>query len=242
MILAVLSAYNESVEIPELLRRFDEVARDLDEPLRVIVVDDGSFDGTAESARKTKVGIPVEVIVHPENRGLGGGLLTGLRKASETSGPEDAVVTMDADNTHDPRYVIDLRRRMKEADLDVVVASRYAGGGREVGVSSYRKVLSHGASWTYRLFFRTAGLRDYTCGYRMFSARVLQRAFGQYGDRFIEETSFAATGEIILKLRRLTERFGEIPFVLRYDMKHAKSKMSKFRTVVRTLCVLWKHR
>jgi dolichol-phosphate mannosyltransferase len=242
MILVVLSAYNESVEVPELLQRFDRLASELDEPLRIIVVDDGSTDGTDQAVRGTRVGIPVELLVHPRNLGLGAGLLTGLRRASETASPEDAVVTLDADNTHDPRYVVDLRRKMNQGNLDVVVASRYAGGGKEVGVSLFRRILSHGASWIYRSFFRTPGLRDFTCGYRMFRAGILQEAFSRSGDRFIEETSFAATGEIILKIRRLTDRFGEVPFVLRYDMKHTKSKMAKLRTVVRTLCVLWKHR
>jgi dolichol-phosphate mannosyltransferase len=228
--------------MPGLLQRFDRLAIDSDEPLQIIVVDDGSTDGTAVVTRETRVSVPVALVVHPKNLGLGAGLLTGLRKASELASSDDGVVTLDADNTHDPRYVIDLRRKMNEENLDVVVASRYAGGGREVGVSLFRRTLSHGASWVYRAFFRTPGLRDFTCGYRMFRAGILQEAFSRYGDRFIEETSFAATGEIILKLRRLTDRFGEVPFVLRYDMKHTKSKMAKLRTVVRTVCVLWKHR
>jgi dolichol-phosphate mannosyltransferase len=242
LIAVVLPAYNEEPEIPRLLERFDRFSSEMDEPVRVLVVDDGSRDQTAAVARNAGVRIPVEVIVHESNKGLGGALRTGLTHAAKGLAPDDAVVTLDADNTHDPRYVRDLRERMLADNLDVVVCSRYASGGQEVGVTAGRRLLSRGASFLYGHLLHVRGLSDYTCGYRIFRASVLQAAVRHLGDQFIEETSFAATGEIILKLRRFTDRFGEVPFVLRYDMKEAPSKMNKIKTVLRTLKVLRKYR
>jgi len=242
MIAVILPAYNEAAELPTLLERFDEVQSKLDEEIRILVVDDGSTDGTAETARRQDLSVRVRVVVHPENRGLGGALLTGFQEAAPNLDPDDAIVTMDTDNTHSPDYVPILREKMGAEALDVVVASRYASGGEEVGVSLGRRILSRGASVFYRLFFRIRGISDYTCGYRMFRAGAIQRALEDYGDGFIEEQGFPATGEIILKLARETDRFGEIPFVLRYDMKHAPSKMAKVQTVLHTLKVLWRHR
>jgi dolichol-phosphate mannosyltransferase len=242
MIAVILPAYNEAAELPTLLERFDAVRAGLDEEIRILVVDDGSSDGTAEVARERTGSVPVRVVVHPENRGLGGALLTGFQETAPSLDPDDAIVTMDTDNTHSPDYVVSLREKMNAEELDVVVASRYASGGEEVGVSLGRRILSRGASVFYRLFFRISGISDYTCGYRMFRAGVVREALEEFGDGFIEERGFPATGEIILKLARRTDRFGEIPFVLRYDMKHTPSKMAKVQTVLHTLKVLWRHR
>jgi dolichol-phosphate mannosyltransferase len=242
MIAVILPSYNEATELPMLLKRFESLSAEMSELMVVVVVDDGSTDNTAEAAEETDLTIPVRVVVHPENRGLGGALLTGFREIVGDLADEDGIVTMDADNTHDPNYVPALREKMMAADLDIVVASRYAAGGKEVGVPLGRRVLSRGASIVYRCFFRISSISDYTCGYRMFRAGIIRRALEEYGEKFIEENGFPATGEIILKLRRLTNRFGEIPFALRYDMKHGASKMAKFQTVMHTLKVLWRHR
>jgi len=242
MIAVILPAYNEAAELPELLERFDRIRPRLREDIQVLVVDDGSSDDTAAAGRNATVGFPVRVVVHPENRGLGGALLTGFLETAPSLDPDDAIVTMDTDNTHSPDYVPLLREKMNAEGLDVVVASRYARGGEEVGVSLGRRILSRGASVFYRLFFQIRGISDYTCGYRMFRAGPVRKALDRHGERFIEEKGFPATGEIILKLARETDRFGEIPFVLRYDMKHTPSKMAKVQTVLHTLKVLWRHR
>lgn len=242
MIRVILPAYNEAVELPRLLERFDVLRGRMPEPLEVLVVDDGSTDGTAQAALESGVSIPVRVVVHRENRGLGGALLTGFREAVNGLDAADGIVTMDADNTHSPDYVPALREKLDAGKLDVVVASRYAPGGEQVGVPAGRRVLSRGASLVYRAFFRIPTISDYTCGYRLFRAGAIREALERYGDGFIEEPGFPATGELMLKLRRFTDRFGEIPFSLRYDLKKSRSKMAKLRTVVRTLRVLWRHR
>ena len=80
---------------------------------------------------------------------------------------------MDADLTHSPKLIAELRSAMN-AEIDVVIASRYAKGGEEIGVSVFRKVLSHGAALVYRLALGRIGIRDFSCGYRMIRWDVLQ--------------------------------------------------------------------
>lgn len=241
MIAVVLPAYNEEAALGSLLREIDSVRVSSGLPVRTIVVDDASRDRTREIALQYDGGMAVEVITHPENRGLGGALQTGLRAASDPKAGVDIVVTMDADMTHSPSYIPDLVAPILAGARDVVIASRYAEGGKEIGVPWFRRILSGGASFTYGFLASIEGIRDYSCGYRAMRASLLHQAFEELGDSFIAERGFQATGEIVLKLRHFGARYGEVGFVLRYDLKGGASKMAKFKTARDTILLLLKH-
>lgn len=240
-VIAVLPAYNEAEDLPLLLERYVELVPVLEQPLRVIVVDDASCDDTAGRVEAFN-GLDLRLIRHAENRGLGGALWTGLCAAASEAEPDDVIITMDADDTHHPLYIPDIVRAIRERGLDVVVASRYAPGGKEHGVSFLRRLCSHSAALLYRLSYGLPNLTDYSCGYRGFRARVLQRALAELGHGFIRESGFAATGEIILNLRHFTDRYGEVPFELHYEWKHGKSKMRVVNVALHTLRLLWRLR
>jgi dolichol-phosphate mannosyltransferase len=184
------------------------------------------------------------LINHDGNKGLGVAMRTGLSAAAALSGPADAVVTMDADNTHDPALIPAMRRELK-AGNDLVIASRYQQGGQEIGLSASRHVFSKGASLLLRLFFPIKGARDYTCGYRMYSGDLLERAVASYGDRLVEERGFTCMAEILIKMARLGARVSEVPLVLRYDLKAGASKMNVWRTIQRYFVLIahnWRKR
>ena len=242
MIYLVLPAYNEEGDIGSLLESAEKTASGLPEELSVIVVDDGSKDNTVEVVKKHSGSVPVKVVSHKKNLGLGQAILTGVKTVCSEASPDDIAVFMDADNTHSPEYINSMYDLIKNGSRDVVIASRYASGGKEIGVTPFRKLLSHGAAWVYGKAFSIPGLRDYTCGYRAYTISILQKSLEKYGDDFITENGFAAPGEMLLKLRRLTDKFGEVPFELHYEKKVGKSKMPKFRTVIRNLVVLMKFR
>jgi dolichol-phosphate mannosyltransferase len=231
-----LPAYNEERSLPALLERCIPVARDLESRglrLAVLVVDDGSRDGTIAAARAFEGRLALEVVPHGVNRGLGAALRTGLTAALERAGDDDAVATMDADNTHDPALLGEMHRRLTETPADLVIASRYAPGGDEVGLTPLRKVLSRGASFLLTLVAPVRGARDYTCGYRLYRAALLRRASEAWGDRMVEESGFTCMAEVLLKLGRGGARVAEAPLVLRYDLKEGASKMKVMRTIVR---------
>lgn len=236
MLVVMLPAYNESASMEPLLSGLAEAFRSLDGPASVLVVDDGSTDGTAAKAKAAAdaLGISLEVVTHATNRGLGEALRTGFTRANEILGGKGIVIGMDADNTHDPSIIGSMIDRVDEGN-DVVIASRYAPGGREVGLSPLRSLLSKGASLTMRTFLPVRGARDYSCGYRAYSGEALARAFDVYGDEFIVERGFVASAEILVKMAYLPSRVAEVPLVLRYDRKGGASKMNVGRTIARYL-------
>jgi dolichol-phosphate mannosyltransferase len=241
MILVVLPAFDEAEALPPLLRRLRAVsAGGFDSTLSVIVVDDGSRDGTLEAAHGDG-GLRVRVVSHATNRGLHEAIHTGLAAALEQAGDDDIVVTMDADNTHGPGLIPRMAMLIREGN-DVVVASRYAPGGRVLGVPLSRRILSRGASLLFRAVYPVRGVRDYTCGYRAYRAGLLRAAFARWGDRFITQPGFACMVDMLLMLDRLGAVVTETPLVLRYDRKRGRSKMDVPRTVGQTLSLLARRR
>lgn len=237
-ILIVLPAYNEAETLPALLSRCPEVFRQSKADWEIVVVNDGSTDTTGDVLDQARAILPVLRVDHEHNRGLGPAVMTGLRRALErTASPDDVIVCMDADNTHDPEYIPELARRIA-AGADIVICSRYRPGSRQVGVPLRRRLLSFGARIVFAVFLRLRDVRDYTCGYRAYRAGLLARGFERYGDRLIERSGFACTDELLVRLAPLARRIEEIPFVLRYDRKRGKSKLPLFRTLAATLRLL----
>jgi dolichol-phosphate mannosyltransferase len=237
----VLPAFNEAENIPPLLKKID-IAMHLDETsFKVIVVDDGSKDNTAAICKDFAAYLPLHLVQHPVNKGLGITIRDGLAEAARLAKPEDIVVVMDADNSHPPGLIHSMLRKIKEGN-DVVIASRYQSGGRQIGVSLLRRFLSRGASILFRIVFPTPGVRDYTCGYRAYRAAVLQAAIAEYGEKFVDQEGFQCMIDIILKLRRKNFIFAETPLVLRYDQKEGASKMKVLRTIMNTLKLIVQRR
>lgn len=233
MITVLLPAYNEEKSLPQLLDRIAAYGRaNPAEPYQVIVVNDGSSDATAAIATEYATRMPVHLINHDGNKGLGTAMKTGLSAAARMTGPGDAVVTMDADNTHDPALIGAMRSELNKG-YDLVIASRYQIGGKEIGLSLPRHIFSKGASFLLRSFFPIAGARDYTCGFRMYSGVLMQRAVVTYGDKLVEEQGFTCMAEILIKMARLGARVSEVPLILRYDLKEGSSKMNVQRTIRR---------
>jgi dolichol-phosphate mannosyltransferase len=166
--------------------------------------------------------LPVRVIAHPRNLGYGRALRTGLTEAIRSGG---AVVTLDADESHDPRLIPGLLDQI-EAGCDMVIASRFQSGGAEVGVPWRRRLLSRCASLVFRSTLSIGDVRDYTCGFRAYRASLLQRMILTRGeDGFLRSANFAAGFELLLNAASLGARITEIPFELHYERKRSASKM-----------------
>ena len=237
-----LPAYNEEANLSKLLGRWEQVLASIGQPHRFVIVDDGSKDATPDILREWAERIPLHVVTHEVNQGLGATIRDALRTAAEGAAPDDVVVTMDADNTHPPELVPCMLERMRDKGADVVIASRYRKGSRVVGLSRWREFMSFGARLVYKTIFPIHHVRDYTCGYRAYRASCLQRAFDVYGDSFVELDGFESMADILLKLSTLGLHFEEVPFVLRYDLKGGESKMRVGQTALRSVKLVLKRR
>lgn len=226
MIWIVLPAYNEAQALPKLLPRLDETLRARGAAYRLVVVDDGSRDGTAAILERFAATLPLDVITHPLNRGLGETERDGFEYVAARCGPDDVIVRVEGDATHDPEYIFVLLDKLAEG-YDVVNTSRFQPGGGQRGVRGGRALVSRCANLFMRLVFPIRGLRDFSCGFRAYRARVVRDAIRVFEDDFIQlrGMGFTSTLEMIVKLDLLGCRFAEVPFVLRYDLKESDSKM-----------------
>lgn len=231
----VLPAYNEAARIAVLLQRVHDTLRGRD--YSVVLVDDGSADGTGDVVRGLMDRMPIDLVVHEVNQGLGATIRDGLVRAADRAARSDIIITLDADDTHRPDTIPSMLQRIDEG-CDVVIASRYRPGSRVMGVPAHRRALSGGAAILMRAMFPIRGVRDYTCGYRAYRASAIQDALERYGDGFLDQDGFQCMVDILLKLRGLDLVFGEVPFILRYDAKEGETKMNVGQTVKSTLQLL----
>ena len=230
----LLPAFEEEGNLPPLLTDLrDTMARWPGAPAwHVVVVDDGSRDGTAAAAASVP-GVPVTVVEHGVNRGLGAAMRTGIEHILARASDDDLLVSMDADHTHPPELIPSMVARTA-AGADLVIASRYREGSEIHGLVAWRRHLSDVASLVMRVLF-PCGARDFTCGYRAYRVGLLRRGQALYGRHFLNQAGFSVMVDILLKLRRHARRIEEVPLILRYDRKRGPSKMRVLRTIGTTL-------
>jgi dolichol-phosphate mannosyltransferase len=233
----LLPAYREAANLPPLLRDLrDTMARWEGAPRwTVVVVDDGSGDGTAEAAESVE-GVPVTLLRHEVNRGLGAAMRTGIEHVLARAGDDDLLVAMDADHTHPPESIPGMAA-LAAAGAPLVIASRYRPGSEIHGLVAWRRALSAVASLVLRAAF-PCGARDYTCGYRLYRVGLLRWGRERYGRHFLNQPGFAVMVDLLLKLRRRARTVREVPLVLRYDRKQGPSKMRVASTTWTTLRLL----
>ena len=166
MISVVVPTYNEADNIEELVKRLADALRS---GYEVVIVDDGSPDGTAEVARRLSATYPVRVVVRQARLGLASAVVEG---ASVARG--DVVVVMDADLQHPPELVPALAREAARGCL--AVASRYVRGGRVEGWPATRRVVSRGAVLLARLLLPEARrVKDPVSGFFAYRRDCLSR-------------------------------------------------------------------
>jgi dolichol-phosphate mannosyltransferase len=219
-----LPTYNERENLELTLRELEGVLETGD---RVVVIDDGSPDGTGKLADRLAAELPfVDVLHRAEKQGLGPAYLAGFRHA--LAGGAELVFEMDCDRSHDPSDVPRLRAAAQEADL--VLGSRYVEGGAIRNWGLVRRLVSAGGSLYARLVLGVP-VRDLTGGFKCYRRRVLEHidldAVRSRGYAFQIETTYRAL--------RAGFRVVEVPITF-VDREVGGSKMS--RSIV--LEAVWK--
>ena len=166
----VLPTYNEAENIGPLVRAALPALEATGRPHRVLIVDDGSPDGTGQRADRLAGEFEqVEVLHRPRKEGLGRAYLAGFAVALERGA--DLVMEMDSDFSHDPN---DIPRLIAASDAaDLVLGSRYTPGGGITDWGLIRRLLSRGGS-AYARWLLGVPVRDLTGGFKCFNRRVLE--------------------------------------------------------------------
>ncbi|WP_160317130.1 glycosyltransferase family 2 protein [Oxobacter pfennigii] len=233
----LLPCYNEGEALPKLLNSMNDYFKIRKLKYEIVIINDGSTDGTLSEAKKWQGDLNIKILNHEGNKGLGEAVHTGLFYFLNICNSGDYAVVMDADNTHNPMIIDSMLDKMKSG-CDVVIASRYEEGGEEIGLSLLRRMFSFGANTLLNAFFNIKNVKDYTCGYRMYSATAIKKAYAYYSDSFIEESGFTCMAEILIKLNHIGLIIKEVPLILRYDQKMGKSKMKVIKTIRRYFFLL----
>jgi dolichol-phosphate mannosyltransferase len=226
--LVVLPTYQEAENIEQMLESVRKVEPDMD----VLVIDDGSPDGTADLAEALADELgQIDVVRRSGKLGLGSAYRLGFSRGLAAG--YDAMVEMDSDLSHDPTALPSFSEAL-DGGADLVIGSRYVPGGRIPGWPWERRLLSKAGN-IYADRMLRLGLRDATAGYRMYRAETL---------RTIDLDTVHADGygfqiEMAYRILWSGGRVVEVPITFT-DRLHGSSKMT-FRIVLEAmwLVTLW---
>jgi dolichol-phosphate mannosyltransferase len=223
--LVVVPTYNERTNIPLLV----PAILIQDPRLEVLVVDDNSPDGTGQLADDlARNDSRVHVLHRPAKQGLGKAYLAGFQWALELG--YDYVFEMDADFSHDPRFLPEFLRAIESADL--VVGSRYKSGVNVINWPMSRLLLSIGAN-QYARIVTGLPIADSTGGFKCFRSQVLEAI---ELDR-VRSNGYAFQIEMTFRAWKKGFRIAEIPIVFT-DRVEGQSKMSR-KIVREAIWMVW---
>jgi len=220
--MVLIATYNEIANIDGLLGALmlhDDPAVD------VLVVDDNSPDGTGDAVQRAAERHTgrIHLLRRAGKLGYGTAFVEGIARARELGAT--AIVSMDADLSHDPADVPALLRRLSVPDAaDVVVGSRYIGGIRVLNWPAFRLMLSLFANAYARTLLGLAP-RDVTSGFRAYRTEVLSRVDWPA----VRARGYAFLVEVLYRLKRQNARMAEVPIVFS-ERRDGQSKMN--RTII----------
>lgn len=231
MIYVVLPIYNEADNITQQLEAIDVLLRQVEVPYHVIAVNDGSRDGSLGALEALQQRLPVTIVTHEVNRGVGEAFRSGFRELFKRLEDDDVVITMDADNTQNLRSMRMILQKI-DGGYDVVVGSCYGrSGGRLIGVPWQRHVMSWLSNALYRTVFPIQGVSTYTGFFRGYRGAALKHLAHLNGEGLIAAPGFTAMAELLLELRRMPLFIIEIPMIVHYNKKAGASKLRVLPTI-----------
>ncbi len=222
-VVIIMPSYNEATNIGPMIKvLFDEEFPKIKgAEMHLLVVDDNSPDGTGNIVKKEMQKYPNLHLLQGEKQGLGWAYVRGMKYAMKELGA-DAVVEMDADFQHDPKYVKDVVKAFLDG-ADYVIGSRYVKGGSiPKGWPWYRKAMSYFGNLFAKVMLWKPGLHDFTTGFRLTRVKgVLEKVDL---DHLMEMKRFAHKLDLFYRTTKLTKKIVEVPI----DFKERTKDSSKF--------------
>ena len=212
--LIIIPTYNEIENLPSLLEAVSSYAPTCD----ILIVDDNSPDGTGQFAEQIREQDAHVHVMHRAGKlGLGTAYIAGFKYAIDNN--YDAAFEMDADFSHDPRYLPDFLNAIENADL--VIGSRYVKGGDTPNWTLTRRIISGGGN-TFARATLSLPIHDCTAGYRCYRRHVLE----SIDLDTIQSQGYAFQVELAYRTWKKGFKIVEIPIIF-MDRRVGKSKMSR---------------
>ena len=219
----IIPVYNEVGSISEILKRL----RATKLPREIVVVDDGSNDGTREILRKLDGRNGVRVLLHERNQGKGAAVRTGMKAARG-----DILIIQDADLEYDPRDISDLLVPIKEGLADVVYGSRFLGRAHRVTMF-WHMVANRTLTLMTNILYNTI-LTDMETGYNVFRREVIN-------GMTIRSNSFNFEPEFTAKILKRNYRIFEVPITFN-PRDYSQGKKIKLHDAFEAVWTLIKYR
>jgi dolichol-phosphate mannosyltransferase len=231
MVYFLVPAYEEESTIGLLLYKIRQVMEDVRREYLAIVLDDGSQDKTAEVAEQYRRYLPVKVLRHAENRGLGPSLDRLVREAVRCSYyPErDIAIVLEADFTWSPEAVPEMVRQI-EAGADIVIGSRLHPDSSLDGLSFDKRLSARIVSTVLRAVMPLPNVADYGSTFRAYRIGTLKRALTAFQESLLT-TRDAGNVELLLRLGRFHPSMVEVPVRLQERVRRRPSRHRWSRAV-----------
>jgi glycosyltransferase involved in cell wall biosynthesis len=219
----LIPAYNEKNTIEEILRR----VRAMNVASEIVIVDDGSQDGTREILKAYNQLDNIKVIFHEHNQGKGAAVRTGIQN---TTG--DVIIIQDADLEYDPREYFNLLRPIEEGIADVVYGSRFLGGARRP-ILFWNMVANKILTLVTNILYNNI-LTDMETGYKVFYRWVVE-------DMVIRARRFDFEPEFTAKVLKRKVRIFEVPISF-YPRDYSEGKKIMMKDAFEAMWTLFKYR
>lgn len=232
MVYFLIPAYDEEETLGLLLYKIRHVMTDVRREYLTVVLDDGSRDATAGVAERYRRFLPVKVLRHAENRGLGPTLDRLIREAVRLSRyPErDIAVVIEADFTQSPDAVPAMVKEI-EAGADIAIGARTHPESDPDRMPLARRLGERLVTTVLRAVMPLPGVTDYASTFRAYRIGTLKRAVTAFQEGLITSRDVSANVELLLRLGRFHPTFVEVPVRYRFDVRPRPSRHRLSREV-----------
>ena len=230
----VSPTYNESLNIPILIERIKQVVEDSKIKTLLLVVDDGSPDDTGKTVLEHSRSISsdfldIKLLQRGSKKGFSSAYVEGIQQIQNDV---EFIMSMDADLSHQQKYIPDFLHKIESENLDIIIGSRYAKGGGIENWGLHRILLSRWSA-LYCFMILWIPLTDFTGGYNLFRSTFIE----QFDFSKIQAKGYFFLIELKYKMIKQGAKYGEVPFIF-VDRINGDSKMTLDKMIENAIGVI----